>query len=63
MPIMIDIPREIAACVSAIGGRLLDDDHGANNTSKADYWFPDTNVVGELKCLSDDYFDDLSYND
>jgi len=59
----VDIQKELNTCVTAVGGVLLDDDHGPKNPTKADYWFPHANVVGELKCLSDNYFDDLSFND
>jgi hypothetical protein len=59
----IDVKRELDTCVKAVGGVLLDEGHGPSDTTKADYWFPDANVVGELKCLSEDYFDDLSFND
>ncbi|MBX9402598.1 hypothetical protein K4L06_14910 [Lysobacter sp. BMK333-48F3] len=46
-----------------LGGLLLDDTHGLRNPTKADYWFPEDNVVGELKCLSDNYFDDCSFSE
>lgn len=62
MRIHVDVPKELNACVRAIGGLLLDDTHGPRNPTKADYWFPEDNVIGELKCLSDNYFDDCSFS-
>jgi hypothetical protein len=59
----IDVQKELYTCVKAVGGVLLDDGHGPSESTKADYWFPDANVVGELKCLSENYFDDLSFKD
>lgn len=63
MRVHVDVQKELDICVKAVGGVLLDEDHGPKDPTKADYWFPDANVVGELKCLSDNYFDDLSFND
>lgn len=63
MRVHVDVQKELEACVKAVGGVLLDEDHGPKDPTKADYWFPHANVVGELKCLSDNYFDDLSFND
>lgn len=63
MQVHVDVPKELNACAQAVGGVLLDDTHGPNNPTKADYWFPEDNVVGELKCLSDNYFDDHSFGE
>lgn len=63
MLVRVDIPKELAACVKAVGGTLLDDTHGPNNPTKADYWFPEDNVIGELKCLSEDSFDDHNFSE
>jgi hypothetical protein len=59
----LDIPRELALCVRGLGGVLLDDEHGPEDPSKADYWFPSDLVVAELKLLSKNYFDDQNYKD
>lgn len=62
MKVRVDIEKELDVCVRSLGGVVLDDEHGPKDPTKADYWFPQENVVGELKCLSDNYFDDLSFN-
>jgi len=59
MLVQVDIEKELNSCVKEIGGILIDEYHGPNEPEKADYWFPDFNVVGELKCLTEDeVFDD-----
>jgi len=52
-PESIDIPTTMREVTETLGGVVLDD---AMDTAskKADYWFPDDNVVAELKCLSED---------
>jgi hypothetical protein len=59
--VRVNVPKELDACVTAVGGVLLDDNHGPNDPTKADYWFPKDNVVAELKCLSEDFFDDIGF--
>lgn len=61
MFVRVDVPKELDACVESIGGVLLDDDHGSRDPTKADYWFPKDNVIGELKCLSADLLADQSF--
>jgi hypothetical protein len=63
MLICVDVPKELDVCVKAVGGTLLDDMHGSNDPTKADYWFPEENVIGELKCLSNNYFDDHNFTE
>jgi hypothetical protein len=54
-PARIDVEKEFAHCVRAIGGRVLDDElQGSRKPTNADYWFPEFNVVAELKRLSED---------
>jgi hypothetical protein len=50
----ISVPNEIAACVRAMGGTVLDDVLEKPDFSNADYWFPEDHVVAELKCLTED---------
>jgi hypothetical protein len=57
----VDVSKELAACVKHIGGQLLDEI--ATTGQRADYWFPQHNVIGELKCLATNYFDDVSFLD
>jgi hypothetical protein len=60
---IIDIPTELTACVRQLGAVVSDDESGSSKPRNADYWFPEDNVVAELKCLSQNYFDDQTYND
>ena len=59
----IDIQAELTACLRRLGAVVSDDEPGSNKPRNADYWFPQDNVVAELKCLSQDYFDDQNYID
>jgi hypothetical protein len=54
LPPRIDVEKEFAKCVRAIGGRVLDDElRGPRSPTNADYWFPEFNVVAEIKRLAD----------
>lgn len=59
----IDIEAELTACVRQFGAVVSDDESGPQKPKNADYWFPQENVVAELKCLTRNYFDDQSYVD
>lgn len=59
----IDVQTELTACVRQLGAVVSDDECGASKSRNADYWFPQDNVVAELKCLSQNYFDDQTYSD
>lgn len=50
----IDIAKEMAKCVKAIGGHVLDEALENPTFENADYWFPEYNVVAELKQLTED---------
>lgn len=50
----IDVPTEVAACVKQLNGVVLDEVLKNPTFANADYWFPEANVVGELKCLTED---------
>jgi hypothetical protein len=49
----IDVEKEFAKCVRAIGGIVLDDQLNNPSFPNADYWFPKNRVVCELKRLSE----------
>lgn len=56
IPDRINVEVEMAACVRSMGGLPLDDILPAQrNFRNADYWFPDHEVIGELKCLEADW--------
>lgn len=57
----IDIQTELTACVRKLGAVVSDDESGARKPRNADYWFPQSNVIAELKCLSQNYFDDQTF--
>jgi len=59
----IDIRSEMAAAVRRIGGSVIDDGLRDADFVNADYWFPDYDVIGELKCLSEDLSSSRSFND
>lgn len=59
----IDIQTELTACVRQLGAVVSDDESGSRKPRNADYWFPQDKVIAELKCLSQNYFDDQAYND
>ena len=59
----IDIRSEMADAVRRMGGSVIDDQLRDANFVNADYWFPDYEVVGELKCLSEDLSSSRSFND
>jgi hypothetical protein len=58
---VIDIQKELATCVNAIGGEVLDDVLVNPNFKNADYWFPEYNVVAELKQLSENILEKNDY--
>lgn len=58
----IDIRKEVAACVRKLGGVVLDDSLKNPQFSNADYWFPDYQVVVELKCLTDNLTSTQEFN-
>lgn len=52
---MINIEKEFNVCVSKVGGYKISDLVGKNpKFLNADYWFPNYEVIAELKCLDDD---------
>ena len=59
----IDIPTELAVCVKALGGVVLDEILVRPNFSNADYWFSTANVVAELKCLTEDLSTKEEFNE
>lgn len=44
-----------------MGAIVSDDAKRPDRASNADYWFPDDNVVAELKCMSANYFSDKAF--
>ncbi len=58
----IDVPREVAACVKQLNGVVLDEVLERPSFANADYWFPDVNVVAELKCLTEDLSTKATFN-
>jgi hypothetical protein len=59
----IDIQHEFANSIRNVGGTVLDDMlQGAIKPSNADYWFPEDQVVLELKCLSDNLMKSTEFN-
>ena len=50
----IDVEKEFAFRVQALGGIVLDDTLKAPLFKNADYWFPQENVVAEMKQLHED---------
>jgi hypothetical protein len=63
MNMRIDVPNEIAACVRQLNGIVLDDVLEHPTFQNADYWFPDANVVAELKCLTEDLTTNAIFNE
>jgi hypothetical protein len=59
----IDVRKEMAACVRKVGGIALDDLLRNPQFSNADYWFPDHQVIGELKCLTENLASKREFND
>ena len=59
----IDIPTEVALCVKQLNGVVLDEVLERPNFSNADYWFPDANIVAELKCLTEDLSTKATFNE
>lgn len=60
---IIDVQAELTCCLRKLGAVVSDDEVGPNRPRNADYWFPQDNVIAELKCLSQDYFEDRNYLD
>lgn len=60
-PVVIDIQKELATCVNAIGGEVLDEVLVNPTFNNADYWFPEHNVVAELKRLSENILEKDGY--
>ena len=58
---IIDVQKELTACVRKLGAVVSDDERGSSKARNADYWFPNDQVIAELKCLNQSYFDDKSY--
>ena len=58
---IIDVQAELTYCLRQLGAVVSDDEIGPKRPRNADYWFPEDNVIAELKCLSQDYFEDRSY--
>lgn len=52
---VVDVEKEFATCVRSLGGSVLGDQLVSPSFSNADYWFPGDLVIGELKCLSEDF--------
>jgi hypothetical protein len=49
----VDVETEFAACIRGMRGTVVDDAlSGPNKPKNADFWFPDHNVIAELKCLT-----------
>lgn len=59
--VAIDIQKELATCVNAIGGQVLDEVLVSPTFKNADYWFPEYNVVAELKQLSENILEKDDY--
>lgn len=60
----IDVPVELATCVRKLNGIVGDDIFkGPKDPKNADYWFPEFNVIGELKCLTENLLEKKSYKD
>lgn len=59
--VVIDIQKEFATCVNAIGGQVLDEVLVNPGFKNADYWFPKYNVVAELKQLSENILEKDNY--
>lgn len=59
----IDVRKEMAACVRKLGGIVLEDSLENPQFSNADYWFPDHEVIAELKCLTEDLASKPEFND
>jgi hypothetical protein len=59
----IDVRKEMAACIRKLGGVVLDDSLQNPQFSNADYWFPHHEVVGELKCLTENLASKREFND
>lgn len=58
----LPVQEAFTGCVKNAGGLALDEVLRQPGFSNADFWFPQDNVVAELKCLSEDYWsrDDFS---
>lgn len=58
----IDVRSEFAACVSKMGGTVIDDVlHGVHEKpTNADFMFAADGVIAELKCLEEDWTKDLN---
>lgn len=59
----IEVAKEMAACVRKLGGIVLDDSRENPHGPNADYWFPDHQVVVELKCLTENLVSKREFND
>src|SRR3989442_13754046 len=53
----------MAACVRGIGGLVLEDSLNNPQFSNADYWFPEHQVIAELKCLTENLASKREFND
>lgn len=60
----IDVENQFATCVRKTDGVVIDDvlSGDPNAPLNADYWFPEHNVVAELKCLSEDLMKSSAFN-
>lgn len=61
MELRIDVEKELTSCFRLMGAVVSDDSTQPDRTSNADYWFPEDNVVAELKCMSTNYFSDRTF--
>jgi hypothetical protein len=61
--VRIDVRKEIAECVRKLNGIVLDDLLQNPQFSNADYWFPDDQVVAELKCLTENLASKREFNE
>ena len=59
----IDVRKEMAACVRNLGGVVLDDSLENPRFANADYWFPDYQVMVELKCLTENLMAKREFNE
>lgn len=59
----IDVQEELTRCLRKLDAVVNDDFVQPNKKKNADYWFPSDKVVAELKCMSDNYFADHTFQD
>lgn len=58
----LNVVKEFSEVARSLGARLFDDEQGPNKPTNPDYWFPQHNVIVELKCLTEDLRSDKNFN-